>query len=421
MRESLRFVIVGHVDHGKSTLIGRLLYDTGSIALDRLEEARHAARELGAEAEFAFLLDHLQEEREGALTIDTAQTFFSTPKRDYVLIDAPGHVEFLKNMITGAAQADAAVLIVDASRGIEVQTRRHAYLLALLGLEEVIVALNKMDLVGYREGAFREASEAVRGLLESVAITARSYIPISAKRGDNIADPSRAMSWYRGPTLLGALDSLEERSPPQDKPLVFPIQDVYHHDGERIAVGRVEAGVLRKGDKIKLLPRGELATVDSIKKFLEEPRAAYPGESIGITLTVGSRPSVPLLERGQVVCRPGAEPNLTDRFKANVFWLAEKGLGRGERVTLRSVTQAVSARLEAISEKLDSASLEVLGREAPTLEQLEVGRVIVKTDSPVVVARFAELQGLGRFVLARGEEISAGGIITGLDGPEEVD
>lgn len=410
--ESLRFVLVGHVDHGKSTLIGRLLYDSGAIATDRLEEARRAARELGQEAEFAFLLDHLREEREGALTIDTAQAFFSTPVRDYVLIDAPGHAEFLKNMLTGASQADAAVLIVDVSRGIEPQTCRHAYLLAFLGLEEVIVALNKMDLVGYAEAPFRVLEEEVKALLRAVGLTPKFSIPISAKAGENIASPSRLMGWYRGPSLLEALDALPGPLPPEDKPLVFPIQDVYELDGRRVAVGRVEAGVLKKGIKARLLPEGALVTIRSIEKFGARPEKARPGEAVGVTLEEG----LPL-ERGQILCLPGAEPAVTTSFEASLFCLAEEGLGRGEELTLRLATQAVPARLEAIATRLDPASLEALERDAMVLRSLEAGQVRLALAAPVVATRFAELQALGRFVLGRhqgGEEICAGGIITEL-------
>ncbi len=422
MRERLRFVLVGHVDHGKSTLIGRLLYDTGSIALDRLEEARQAARELGAEtgAEFAFLLDHLKEEREGALTIDTAQTFFSTPARDYVLIDAPGHVEFLKNMITGAAQADAAVLIVDASRGVQEQTRRHAYILSLLGLEEVIVALNKMDLVGYREGAFRALEREVRALLEAVGLAPRASIPISAKEGENIAETSGKMAWYRGPSLLAALDSLPAPALPEDKPLIFPIQDGYELDGQRIFVGRVEAGLLRRGAKVRVLPDGQLATIRSIEKFGESPAEAHPGEAVGVTIA-GAEGLV--LDRGRVLCLPEPEsepepgPAVVTGFTANLICLTERGLELGEEFILRLATQEAQARIEAIMERVDSASLEVLEWDAKALGGLEVGRVRLTTASPIVATRFSELRALGRFVLGRGqggEEISAGGIITGL-------
>jgi translation elongation factor TU len=426
MRESLRFVLVGHVDHGKSTLIGRLLYDTGSIALDRLEEAREAARAYGygaeARAEFAFLLDHLREEREGALTIDTAQTFFSTPARDYVLIDAPGHAEFLKNMITGAAQADAAVLIVDVSRGVQEQTRRHAYLLSFLGLEEIVVALNKMDLVSYAEAPFRAVEEEVGALLKAVGLAPRSYIPISAREGENIAGKAGKMAWYRGPTLLEALDSLPGPLPPEDKPLVFPIQDVYELEGKRIIVGRVEAGVLKAGMKARLLPLGEMVTLESIVRWspklglcANEEDEAHPGESIGLML----KELVPL-DRGDIICQPGPggedEPHLTTGLQAHLFCLAGP-LKRGEELILRLATQQVPARLEEITERLDSASLAVLERDARALGALEAGSVRLATDQPLVATRFSELRQLGRFVLARGrggEEISAGGIITSL-------
>lgn len=408
-REALRFVIVGHIDHGKSTLIGRLLYDTESLPPDKIEEAREAARALGREFELAFLLDHLQEEREQAMTIDTTQTFFKTGLRSYVIIDAPGHVEFLKNMITGASQAEAAILIVDVTRGIQPQTRRHAYILALLGLEQVIVVANKMDLVGYSEDSFNAIKEGVERLLGSLGIAPVAYIPISAKEGDSVAKRSENIRWYRGPTVLEALDSLQGKGPPEDKPLIFPIQDVYEINGKRIAVGRVEAGAIREGEEIRVLPEGWTTIISSIEKFLEEAHEAHSGESIGLTI----RDSLPL-ERGQVICRPGEEPPLTTRFWANIFWLAEEGIKRGEEITLRCATQEVPARLEEIEERIDTSSLKVLERDSDELRSLEVGRVLVKTGSPIVVERFNDVQELGRFVLVRGAgaEISAGGIIT---------
>ena len=421
-REALRFVIVGHVDHGKSTLIGRLLFDTDSLPLDRLEEARQAAKGLGREFEFAFLLDHLQEEREEAMTIDTTQTFFRTQAREYVIIDAPGHVEFLKNMITGASQAEAAILIIDVTRGVQEQTRRHAAILKLLGLEQVIVVLNKMDLVGYREEAFSRVKEEVAGLLDSLGLglapRPRASIPISAKEGDNVAKRSEKISWYRGPTVLEALDSLKGRLPPEDKPLILPIQDVYELEGKRIIVGRVEAGAIREGEEIRVLPEGWTTTVGSIEKFLEEAHEARAGESIGLTI----RDSLPLA-RGQVICRPGEEPPLASGFEAHIFWLGEEGARRGEELTLRCATQEVSARIAKIRERIDTSSLEVLERDSEELGSLEVGRVLIRTAAPVVVERFEEVQELGRFVLLRGaganeeaEEISAGGIITGIRG-----
>jgi sulfate adenylyltransferase large subunit len=410
LKEDLRFVLVGHVDHGKSTLIGRLLFDTNSLPLDRVEEARQAALGVGKELELAFLLDHFQEEREQAITIDTTQIFFKTDARNYVIIDAPGHVEFLKNMITGASQAEAAILIVDVSQGVQTQTRRHAYLLSLLGLREVLVVINKMDLLHHSSHSFQMVKREVSNLLNSIGIDANFYIPISAKDGDNVATPSRNTDWYRGPTVLEALDSLQGKDPPEHKSLIFPIQDVYQIDGKNIAVGRIEAGVIREGEMITILPKGQITNVKSIEKYLEQPHVASAGESIGITT---QNPTS--VDRGCIICEPSAKPSLTDRFQANIFWMAEDGIEKGEKVTLRCATQEVFSQMEGIKVRVDSSSLKIIEEDPSKLGNLEVGKVIIKTESPIAIKRFEDVQELGRFILARGEDVCAGGIITKIE------
>jgi len=215
--DTLKFVIVGHVDHGKSTLIGRLLYDTGSISPDKIEEIKKTSSDLGRETEFAYLLDHLEEERQQGITIDTTQVFFKSDKREYVIIDAPGHVEFVKNMITGASQAEGALLIVDAEEGIKEQTRRHAYILSMLGLKNAVVVFNKMDLVGFDKQKFDMLKKNAQEMMKSINIEVSSCIPVSAKRGDNIVNISKDMAWYQGPTVLEALDRLEKRVVKHDR------------------------------------------------------------------------------------------------------------------------------------------------------------------------------------------------------------
>jgi small GTP-binding protein len=264
----LKFVLVGHIDHGKSTLIGRLLYDTNSLPPDRIAEVKKASKEkMDGEIEFAFIMDHLREEREQGITIDIAHTFFSSKKREYVIIDAPGHVEFVKNMLTGASQAEAALLIVDAKEGVEEQTKRHANLVSMLGLGQIIVVINKMDLVDYKEDKFNSLKKEVDKFLSSIKQRPDYYIPISALKGDNVAKHSEQMNWYKGMTVLESLDSLKNEIPLEDKSLIFPIQDVYKISGKRIAVGRIEAGSLSKGMEVKILPDGGKTTVKSKDKY----------------------------------------------------------------------------------------------------------------------------------------------------------
>lgn len=408
--DTLSFVIVGHVDHGKSTLIGRLLYDTDSLPPDKIEEVQKASAEAGRATEFAFLLDHLEEERKQGITIDTTQVFFKTSKRRYVIIDAPGHVEFVKNMITGASQAEAAVLIIDVAEGVREQTRRHSYMLSLLGLNQVVVVLNKMDLVDFSKERFDTIKKDIEQFLESINIQSSIYIPISAIRGDNIANSSENMSWYKGPTFLESLDTLQNRQLPEDKPLLFPIQDVYKVGDKRINVGRVESGTIEKGIEIKILPTGQVTRINSIEKFLEKTEKAIAGECIGLTTT----DSV-FLDRGNVVCLPDMEPTLTNRIAANIFWMTKRGFGKDEKMTIRCATQETSCKIERINKRINSSTLELIEKNAEVLKNLEVGEVIIKTKKPVAIKSFNDVQELGRFVLVCDENTCAGGIITGMD------
>ena len=405
----LSFVIVGHVDHGKSTLIGRLLYDTNSLPPDKIEEIKKASAGQGRRTEFAYLLDHLEEERKQGITIDTTQVFFRSPKRRYVIIDAPGHVEFIKNMITGASQAEAAVLIVDVAEGVKEQTRRHSYMLSLLGLNQIVVVLNKMDLVDFSSERFNAVKKDVQEWLESIDIKPILYIPISAIEGYNVAGGSKNMAWYSGPTFLESLDALQNRQPPEDKPLLFPIQDVYKIADERVNVGRVASGVIEKGMDIKILPSGQTTTVNSIEKFLKDTDRAVASECIGIT----TADSV-FLERGNIVCRPGREPTLTDRIPASVFWMSKRDFTKDQKLTLRCATQETPCKIESISKRIDSATLEVIEENAELIKNLEVAEVIIKTKKTVAIKNFNDVQELGRFVLVQGENTCAGGIITGL-------
>jgi len=405
--EQLKFVIVGHVDHGKSTLIGRLLYDTDSLAPDKIEEIKKASRQAGRDTEFAYLLDHLEEERKQGITIDTTQVFFKTPKRRYVIIDAPGHVEFVKNMITGASQAEAAVLIVDAAEGVKEQTKRHSYILSMLGLNQVVVVLNKMDLVDFSQARFETVKKDVQQWLKSIKIDSALYIPISAIRGDNVVASSEKTRWYSGPTFLESLDTLQNKQTPQDKSLLLPIQDVYKIAEKRVNVGRVESGFITADMKIKVLPSGQLTEINSIEKFLEKPVRAVAGECIGIT----TKDAV-FLDRGDIVCSPGDEPATTDAIAANIFWISKQAFDRQQKLTLRCATQQTGCKIESIKKRINSSTLEVNEQNAQMLETLEVAEVIIRTKKPVAVKNFNDIQELGRFVLVRDENICAGGIIT---------
>jgi len=235
----LNVVVVGHVDHGKSTLIGRLLFDTGSLKQGKIEQVRKACAAEGMEFEYAFLLDALLEEQEQNITIDTTRIPFHTATREYAIIDAPGHTEFLKNMVTGAANAEAALLLIDAHEGVQENSRRHGYLLNLLGIRQIVVLVNKMDLEGYDRKKFAAIEKEYRAFLKSAGIEAKLFIPISAREGDNLATRGKNMPWWKGPTVIEALDALESQGPSANKPLRFAVQDVYKTDRKRILAGRV--------------------------------------------------------------------------------------------------------------------------------------------------------------------------------------
>ncbi len=403
-KEDMKIVFVGHIDHGKSTLIGRLLYDTDSLPEEKYEDIKYEAERTGKDIEFAFVMDHLKEEREKGITIDTAQTFFQTEKRNYVIIDAPGHKEFIKNMITGASQAETAILMLDVDEGVMDQTKRHAYILSLLGIEQVIVAMNKMDKVSYDEERFEKVKEDLMLVMDNMGIEPKFVIPVSAKKGDNIAKKSPNMGWYSGKTILEALDEFKVSAVSTEKPLRLPVQDSYNFDGEDIVVGRIESGKIKRGQEITLLPEKESVEVKKIKKFNEEPEEAFVGESVGVVL--GKK-----LERGQIIVDENI-PRKTDIVDAQLFWLSPEKIKKGENLTFKSTTQEVPCTIEKIKKRIDSSDLKIIEENGEELNEHEIGEVLIKLQNPVFIDDFNEIKETGRFVLEKNDSISGGGIIT---------
>ncbi|KYC53475.1 MAG: Elongation factor 1-alpha [Candidatus Methanofastidiosum methylothiophilum] len=403
----LKFVIVGHVDHGKSTLIGRLLYDTGSIPIEKVEEIKNICDSLGKQMEFGYVMDHLEEEREQGITIETTQTFFKTNKRNYVIIDAPGHVEFLKNMITGASQAEAAILIIDAEEGVREQTKRHAYILSMLGISQVIVVINKMDLISFDREKFESIKSDLLNFLKEIGITPSYIIPISAKEGDFVASKSANLPWYSGPTVLEALDSFIPKERSVKKPLRFAVQDVYNFD-KRIVAGRVESGLLKKDQSITILPSGEKTKVKSIEEFLKTTEEAEPGKSTGLT-TLDKL----FVDRGNIIVdSDDMSYNVTTRFRASIFWMDKLPYKLGTPILLRCATQEVMCRVETILKLMDSSTLEVLVSDSGVIRNREAADVMIATDKEIVVDDFLDIPETGRFVL--GKEVTvAGGIVKG--------
>jgi sulfate adenylyltransferase subunit 1 len=402
---ALPIVIVGHVDHGKSTLIGRLLYDTNCLPPDKYSEIQKSSEMLGRRVEFAFVMDCLEEERSRGITIDTTQTFFKTSKRRYVIIDAPGHKEFLKNMITGSSQAEAALLIIDAFEGIRDQTRRHAYILGMLGFKQVCVLLNKIDLVHFSEEKFLDLRDQATDFLRKLNIQRTFVLPISAIHGDNVAHPSEKLSWFDGPTVLQALDTFKGLKV-EEKPLRLPIQDIYAINGKKILVGRIEAGRIRKGESVYLLPEKKQVEVKSIEKFMEKDViVAHFEESVGICLKGKQR-----AKRGQILTAD-LSSTISNKIKANIFWMDPRGYRAGEALLFRCVTQEVPCHIEKINRKFDPASMELTEEDASSIRGAEVAEVLIQLDEKVVTDPFNEIPEMGRFVLEKGGKPAAGGII----------
>jgi sulfate adenylyltransferase large subunit len=409
MDENLKFVMVGHVDHGKSTLIGRLFYDTDSLPEGKIEEIKQICDSLGKDLEFGYIMDHLAEERDQGITIDTAQTFFNTKKREYTIIDAPGHIEFVKNMITGASQAEAAILIVDAKEGVKEQTRRHSYILSMLGLNQVIVAMNKMDLIDYKEERFNEVKKELKEWLDKINIKPSYIIPISAKQGDFIAKKTKNLGWFKGPTILEALDSFKKETPMLKKPLRFAVQDIYKFD-ERITAGMILSGKIKEKEHIVILPSMEETIVKEIKEFNKNPKDAEAGKSIGIT----TEDSL-FLDRGNIIIKKyDPKPKITDTIKGHLFWLDKKPYEKGERILFKLSTQEVMGEIESIDKVIDSSSLKTLRENTNEIKNREVADVIIKLSKEIAIEDFNFIPRLGRFVLER-KDTCAGGIITEVE------
>ncbi|MEZ5406356.1 MAG: adenylyl-sulfate kinase [Verrucomicrobiia bacterium] len=416
--ERLKIVIVGHVDHGKSTLIGRLFYDTDSLPQGKVESIRAACEAEGMDFEYAFLLDALLEEQEQNITIDTTQIPFRTEKRNYVIIDAPGHKEFLKNMITGAASADAAILLIDAHEGVQEQSRRHGYLLSLLGIKQVIVAVNKMDLVDFKEEIFQKIQKEYSEFLAKLGVSPRHFIPVSAKHGHHITKLSTEMAWYHGPVILNALDSFEQPAPSTDQPLRLMVQDIYRFDKRRIVAGRIESGTLKVGDELVFWPDRKRSRVKSIEAWgaKKSPTESKAGESVAITLTEQI-----FVERGQLASHLKEGPVEAREFKANLFWLHNEPLKLNTPHTLRLATQEVEARIIKIARVIDSSTLEEVKETRYEIGKNEVAEVIVRARRPLAFDNIDRFPTTARFVIQQGSRIGGGGIIHDADYNKEME
>ena len=409
-RPQVRIVIVGHVDHGKSTLVGRLLHETGSLPEGKLEMLKEVSARRGMPFEWSFLLDALQTERDQGITIDTTQIRFRTGSRDIVLIDAPGHAEFLRNMITGASQADGAVLIIDALEGVRDQTRRHGYLLHLLGVKQVAVVVNKMDRVDFSAARFKEISDEISAHLVGLGVTPAAVIPISARDGDGVAERTPRIGWYSGPTVVEALDALEPARPLELLPLRLPVQAIYKFDDRRIVAGRIESGSLAAGDEIVIMPAAKIARIKSVEGWPVTPvtGSQSAGRSVGITLDREL-----FIERGDVIGHVGQSPRDTRRLRARIFWLHDKALTTGASILVRLGTREARATVVAIEKAVDPGDLASV--ENTSIARNHVGEIDISLAQPVAADPCTDNPRTGRLVIEVNGRIAGGGLVLSVD------
>jgi bifunctional enzyme CysN/CysC len=409
--ERMTVVTVGHVDHGKSTVIGRLLADIGALPQGKLEEVKERCRKNARPFEYAFLLDALKDEQAQGITIDSARIFFNTKKRHYLIFDAPGHIEFLKNMITGAAQAEAALLVIDSHEGIRENSRRHGYLLSMLGVNQVAVVVNKMDLVGYSEDVFNKIKSEYAAFLGNLGITSAAFIPVCAREGENLSRHSDAMSWYKGPTVLEQIDAFKPKAAMPDLPFRFPIQDIYKFteegDERRIVAGTVQSGSVKTGDEVIFLPSGKRSTVASVEEFnVPVQKRAEAGKAVGFTLSTQV-----YIKPGDLMVKAGeAQPKISNRFRANIFWMGKAPLIKGKSYKLKIASARVGVQVEEIVSVIDALGLAGLGKKNQ-IDMYDVAEIIFETAKPIAFDLASELENTGRFALVDDYEISAGGVI----------
>jgi bifunctional enzyme CysN/CysC len=409
-RPQVRIVIVGHVDHGKSTLVGRLLHETGSLPEGKLEMLKAVSARRGMPFEWSFLLDALQTERDQGITIDTTQIRFRTGSRDIVLIDAPGHAEFLRNMITGASQADGAVLIIDALEGVRDQTRRHGYLLHLLGVKQVAIVVNKMDRVDFYADRFKEISDEISAHLTGLGVKPTAVIPISARDGDGVAERTPRIGWYNGPTVVEALDRLEPARPLQELALRLPVQAIYKFDDRRIVAGRIESGHLAAGEEIVIMPAGKIARIKTVESWPRTPVKGTQGagRSVGITLDREL-----FVERGDVIAHVGASPRDTSRLRARIFWLHYKPLSKGEQILVRLGTREARATVVAIEKAVDPGELSSI--ENKSIAKNHVGEIDISLAHPIAADPYSDNPRTGRLVIEVAGRIAGGGLVLSVD------
>ena len=413
----INLVFIGHVDHGKSTTVGRLLYDSGNIDEQAMRKLKDKAEELGKGGfEFAFVMDNLKEERERGVTIDLAHKKFETQKYYFTIIDAPGHKDFIKNMITGASQADAGVLVVSGnpSDGVQAQTKEHIFLAKTLGVNQLIVAVNKMDMAKYEQKRFEEVKKEVETLLKSVGYKPEEvlFVPIAALPGDNVFKKSENMSWYDGQTLLETIDTFKEPEKPTELPLRLPIQDVYNITGIGVVpVGRVETGVMKVGDKVTVVPgregKGVNGEVKTIEMHHEQMQQAEPGDNIGFNVRgIGKKD----IARGDVLGKADNVPTIATEFTAQMVVLNHPTvITVGYTPVFHVHTAQIACQVTAIEKKLDPATGEAKEENPDFIKNGDAAIVKLKPVQPMVIERQKDIPQMSRFAIRdSGATVAAG-------------
>lgn len=407
----MSIVIVGHVDHGKSTIIGRLLAETGSLPQGKLEQVREMCRRNARPFEYAFLLDALKDEQAQGITIDTARSFFRTAKRPYILIDAPGHIEFLKNMITGAARAEAVLLTIDAHEGIQENTKRHGYMVSMLGIRQISVLVNKMDMVGYDRGGFERIKAEYTAFLKNLQVEPVSFIPVSGMEGTNMVARGAATPWYDGPTVLEQIDAFAPKAAPVHFPFRLPVQDIYKftaaNDDRRIVAGSIETGTVRPGDSVTFYPSRKKSRIKAVEYFNgPEKTVAAAGEAPGFTLHTQI-----YIKPGELMARDDEKPpHVGSRFRANLFWMGHAPMIPGKAYKLKLGAARVPVKLAEVLNVLDASELSTVQNKGQ-VDRHDVAECVLETAKPVAFDVAGEIERTGRFVVVDNFEIAGAGII----------
>lgn len=410
-RQKMNIVIVGHVDHGKSTVIGRLLADTHTLPEGKLEQVKANCERNSKPFEYAFLIDALKDEQAQGITIDAARVFFKTAKRDYIIIDAPGHIEFLKNMITGASRAEAALLVIDAHEGVQENSRRHGYMLSMLGIRQICVLVNKMDLVGYDQKVFDGIVAEYGKFLDEIGIRPTAYIPVSGRFGDNLVSHSDNMKWFSAKTVLEQVDDFKLEEESAAKPFRMPVQGVYKFtkfgDERRIVAGTVDSGSAKAGDTVVFYPSGKRSKIKTFEAFNREPPAVISaGEAAGFTTSEQI-----YVTRGEIAAVEGQpQPQVSSRLRVSLFWLNKKPMIKKKDYLLKLGAAKVPARLEEVVRVIDASDLSAQGK-TEQIDRHDVADCVLKLGKPLAFDKASDSDKTSRFVIVDEYEIAGGGII----------